>query len=176
MTNQSPLHQLTMTYTPEQDRVMLRIGTGEKTEYQLWLTRRFVRVMWAALVKTIEMDPDLKKDLNTDVRDAVMAMDHQEQVQGSDFGQTHAAENVNLTSNTGPLLVVGGNVTPVNGNLTRINFKTANGMGIEFGLNKQLLHALCHMMITSAQKAEWDLDLAIGDPQVMVPENAGQVH
>jgi len=172
----APLHQLTMTYTPEQDRVLLRIGTSENTEYQLWLTRRFVKVMWGALVQTVGMDPEIKKDLTPDVRDAVIAMDHQEQVQSSDFAQSHAEENVNLTSNTGPLLVVGGNVKPVNGNLTRINFKTSNGMGIEFGLNKQLLHALCHMMITSAQKAEWDLDLTIGDPQVMVPQNASQVH
>ena len=97
-------------------------------------------------------------------------------MQASDFSQKHNEENTNLTSNTGPLLVVGGQVKPVNGDLTRINLKTDNGMGIEFALNKQLMHALCHMMITSAQKAEWDLELAIGDPQVMVPEDAQRVH
>ncbi|MDD9878868.1 MAG: hypothetical protein OXR84_15650 [Magnetovibrio sp.] len=172
----APLHQLTMTYTAEQDRMLLRIGTGENTEYQLWLTRRFIKVMWGALIQTMERDPEMNRDLMPSVRDAVMAMEHQEQVQASDFSQKHNEENTNLTSNTGPLLVVGGQVKPVNGDLTRINLKTDNGMGIEFALNKQLMHALCHMMITSAQKAEWDLDLIVGDPQVIVPEAAEQVH
>ncbi|MEK9722938.1 MAG: hypothetical protein VW405_05565 [Rhodospirillaceae bacterium] len=172
----SPLHQLTMTYSPEQDRVMLRIGTKEKTEYQLWMTRRFVRVMWGALVQTIERNPELAKGVMPDVKKALMAMEHQESIQASDFSQEHAKGNVNLTSNTGALLVTGGQVKPVNGNLTRIKLNTENGTGIEFSLNKQLLHALCHMMVTSAQTAEWDLDLAIGDPQVVVPQDARHVH
>ena len=155
---------------------MLRIGTKEQTEYQLWMTRRFVRVMWGALVQTIERDPNLAEGMMPDVKQAVMAMEHQESIQASDFSQEHAQDNVNLTSNTGALLVTGGQVKPVNSDLTRINLKTSAGTGIEFALNKQLLHALCHMMVTSAQTAEWDLDLSIGDPQVVVPADAGQVH
>ena len=173
----SPLHQLTMTYSPDQDRVMLRIGTKENTEYQLWMTRRFVRVMWGALMQTMERDPNLSKDLLPDVKEAVMAMEHQESVQAADFSQEHAKENVNLMSNSGALLVVGGQVKPVNADLTRINLKTDKGTGIEFALNKQLLHALCHMMITSARTAEWDLELAVGDPNVVVPAgDPKQVH
>lgn len=155
---------------------MLRIGTKEQTEYQLWMTRRFVRVMWGALVQTIERDPALSEGLMPDVKKAVMAMEHQESIQAADFSQDHAKDNVNLTSNTGALLVTGGQVKPVNGDLTRINLKTEAGTGIEFSLNKQLLHALCHMMVTSARTAEWDLELAIGDPQVVVPADAGQLH
>ena len=197
----SPLHQLTMTYSPEQDRVMLRIGTKENTEYQLWMTRRFVRIMWRALIQTIERDPNLAKDWVPEdrvpkaqapkdrvpkdrvpkdqvpeVKDAIMAMQHQESVQNSDFSQKHAKGNVNLMANTGALLVIGGQVKPVNEDRTRINFKTDKGTGIEFFLNKKLLHALCHMIIKSAQRAQWDLDLAVGDPNVMMPADAAQIH
>ena len=192
----SPLHQLTMTYSPEQDRVMLRIGTKENTEYQLWMTRRFVRIMWRALIQTIERDPNLAKDWVPEdrvpkdraskdqvpkdnipeVKDAIMAMQHQESVQNSDFSQKHAKGNVNLMANTGALLVIGGQVKPVNEDRTRINFKTEKGTGIEFFLNKKLLHALCHMIIKSAQRAQWDLDLAVGDPNVMMPADTAQIH
>ena len=197
----SPLHQLTMTYSPEQDRVMLRIGTKENTEYQLWMTRRFVRIMWRALIQIMERDPNLAKDwLPEDrvpkdqvpkdqvprdqvprdqvpeVKDAIMAMQHQESVQNSDFSQKHAKGNVNLMANTGALLVIGGQVKPVNENRTRINLKTDKGTGIEFFLNKKLLHALCHMIIKSAHRAQWDLDLTVGDPNVMVPADASQIH
>ncbi len=173
----APLHQLTLTYDPVQDRMLLRIGTADGTEYQLWLTRRFVKVLWGALMQTLDGNPELGKDLLPDVRDAVKAMDHQEAVQSSDFTQSHAKDNVNLTSNTGPLLITGGQVKPVDGENTVLALKTADNMSVQFGLNKQLLHALCHMMITSAHKAEWDLDLQVGDPQVFVPDTpAGVVH
>ena len=202
----TPLHQLTMTYSPEQDRVMLRIGTKKNTEYQLWMTRRFVRIMWRALIKIMESDPNLAKnqipqDKETrdssakdqatkdevpkekitneqapEVKDAIMAMQHQESVQNSDFSQKHAKGNVNLMANTGALLVIGGQVKPVNADRTRINLKTDKGTGIEFFLNKKLLHALCHMIIKSAQRAQWDLDLTVGDPNVMLPADASQIH
>ena len=197
----SPLHQLTMTYSPEQDRVMLRIGTKENTEYQLWMTRRFVRIMWRALIKIMERDTNLAKDWVPEdrvtedrvpkdraskdqvpkdnipeVKDAIMAMQHQESVQNSDFSQKHAKGNVNLMANTGALLVIGGQVKPVNEDRTRINLKTDKGTGIEFFLNKKLLHALCHMIIKSAHRAQWDLDLTVGDPNVIVPADASQIH
>jgi hypothetical protein len=58
-----------------------------------------------------------------------------------------------------------------------LSLKTADNMSVQFGLNKKLLHALCHIMISSAQKADWDLDLTVGDPQVFVPDTpAGVVH
>lgn len=172
-----PLHQLTITFDPEQDRMLLRIGTAENTEYRLWLTRRFVKVLWGALMQTLDRNPELRDDVLPDVRDAVKAMEHQEAVQASNFSQSHAKSNVNLTSNTGPLLVTGGQVKAVDDENTMLNLKTSSGMGVQFGLNKQLLHALCHMMISSAQTADWDLDLQVGDPSVFVPDTPeGVVH
>ncbi len=53
----SALHQITMSYAPEEDRLLLRISTADKTEYQLWLTRRFVGVLWTALMKRKEKQP-----------------------------------------------------------------------------------------------------------------------
>ena len=62
-----------MNYSAEQDRLRLRVGTTDKKEYQFMLTRRFVRVLWAALIKVLEKQPDLKRDLMPRVKKAVMA-------------------------------------------------------------------------------------------------------
>ena len=189
------LHQLTLTYSAQQDRLMLRISTKEHNEYQLWLTRRFVRAFWKGLLEAIERDPSLSKDLMPKVKKAVMAMEHQKSIQESDFSQKHATDNVNLTpkitrefspkqskdnlsttSGAEVLLVTGAQVKQVTGNLTRIKLKTEVNNAIEFSLNKKLLHALCHMMVSSTQKAGWDLNLTIGDPQVVIPADANQIH
>ena len=189
------LHQLTLTYSAEQDRLLLRISTKEHSEYQLWLTRRFVRTIWKGLVKTIEREPTLPQGLMPKVKQAVMAMEHQKSIQDSDFSQKHASDNVNLnpriargispqhpkdtgspTLGAAALLVTGAQVKPLNENITRIKLKTEANTAIDFSLNKKLLHALCHMVVTSSQKAGWDLNLAIGDPQVIFPTNTNQVH
>ena len=82
-----------MIYSSEQDRILQRIGTAEKSEYQLWLTRRFIKVLWGALMTTMEKDTELEKDLIPEVHDAMLAMQHQEALQTSYFNQTHAIDN-----------------------------------------------------------------------------------
>jgi hypothetical protein len=36
------------------------------------------------------------------------------------------------------------------------------GEGIELVLNEQILHSLCKLIIDTAQKAQWNLDLSFG--------------
>ncbi len=153
----------------------MRIGTSEQSEYKLWLTRRFVRVLWGALTKIMERDAEFKNDLLPEVRDALLAMAHQEAVQSSDFAQSHVDTNRDLTSNTGPLLVTGGALTPVKSGHTRLKLDMENGTSINVALNKQLMHAFCHMAISTTFKAEWDLELAVGDPS-LVSADASKVH
>ncbi len=166
------LHQITMSFSPEEDRILLRISTTDGSEYQLWLTRRFIRVLWGALLQTLERDPELKKAVMPEVKDAIMGMRHQEALASSDFEQPHQDGKRNLTSNTGPLIVTGGTVTPMKNGTTRLTFATADGKGINFSLDEKLLHATCHLIISTTQKAEWDLDLMIGDPTVIAADKS----
>ena len=223
----APLHQLTLTFDPIEDRMLLRIGTAKNTEYHLWLTRRFIKVLWEALMKTLDRtiefrEPSAKQDKNRQkdignagkdksegrrsddtnkeksegghndeagrisndesnsddignnssqlVRNKVKAIEHKEAIQTSDFSKKHSKGNVNLTSKSGPLLVVGCRVKSLNEQNTLLSLKTADGMGIQFGLSKKLLHALCHMMVSSSNKAQWNLVLEVGDPKVFAPD------
>ncbi len=171
----SALHQLTMTYAPEQDRILFRITATDKTEYQLWLTRRFVRVLWGALKQTFERDQNLKSAITKEVKDAILGMAHQEAIQNTDFATPATTETTNITSNTGPLLVTGGSVNPGD-KLTGLKFTTIDGTDVRFQLNQQLLHAFCHLIITTSMRADWDLDLALGDADVVVPAGEARVH
>lgn len=172
----SQLHQLTMSFLPEQDRMLLRISTGDGIEYQFWLTRRFIKILWRALLQVLERNPKLGGDLLPGVRDAILAMQHQEMIQTADFSQKHNEGNVQRTSNAGPLLVVGGTVSAIDDQQTRITLKTEDGNGVAFGLTKQLLHALCHMVISTTHQAEWDLDLTVGDAAAVVVPDRANVH
>lgn len=170
------LHQISMRYEPVEDRLLLRIGTSEQLEYQLLLSRRFVKVLWGALMKTLEHYPDVKADLAPAVKNAVLAMQHQEAVQASEFEVPYAKDNRNLMSNTGPQLIVGGKVTVDKKNIAAVTLRTKDGTDIRFTLNKQLLHALCHLIVSTAARAEWDLNLTVGDGNVVVPEKRAHLH
>lgn len=174
----SALHQMTMSFSAEDDRLLLRMSTTDKTEFRFWLTRRFVRVLWGALIKTIENKPDIKRAIQPAARRAVMALEHQQAVGKSDFSRAHEAGHQDVTKGTGPLLVIGGSVTPAKGKsgLTMLNLQTRGGPEVKLGLNNNLLHALCRLLIDTTTHAGWDLGLTVGDAAVLAPGDRTRVH
>lgn len=175
------LHQMTMSYSPVEDRLLLRVSTTAHDEHQIWLTRRFVRVLWPALVKGVEeqsLPPETIAQPTTTpkVRQAVMAMQHQEALQTTDMTQKHDEEKVNKPSTVKPMLAVGGQCVPQKGGGMRLNLKTREGLQVGLNLNQQLLHAFCHQLETLTRKAEWGLSVGVGDPNVAVPEGKRAVH
>lgn len=186
----STLHQISLSYLDEEDRLLMRISTTGKSEYHFLLTRRFVSVLWPALIAVIEKeDPEAKRALMPAARKAIMAMQHQEAIAESDFTRGHDEGAKTLTPD--PLLVIGGSVKPSRKGITRLIFKTQakrrgaakaatgtqNGAEIKISLNKTLLHALCKLLIETTMKAGWGLGLAVGDPAaVAVPEDKAKVH
>jgi hypothetical protein len=114
----SALHQMTMSYVAEEDRILFRLSTKDKKEYRMWLTRRFIGVLWGALGNTFAAKEDLVRITDNAVKDAVLGMKHQEAVQNT----------------------------------------------------------LCHLIVTTCQRAGWNLDLTLGDPNVVVPTGEALVH
>ena len=107
------LHQIGLSYDGVEDRLVLRVSSTDKSEWRLALTRRFVRLLWQALVGILEKHPDIRADLMPRVKEAMLAMQHQAAVQSADMGRAYAEDNRDLTSNTGPQLVTAARVTPI---------------------------------------------------------------
>jgi hypothetical protein len=172
----SALHQITMSFLAEDDRLLMRVSTTDKNEFHFLLTRRFVNILWPALMTVIEKeDPASKQNLMPGARKAVTAMKHQEAIAESNFSQTHDEDTKQLTPN--PLLVTGGSVNPGKQGVTGLTFKTQGGAEIKISLNKTLLHALCRLLIETTMKADWDLGLVVGAAAgIMVPEDKTQIH
>ena len=47
------IHQLSVNYLQEQDRILLRINTSAGEELRLWLTRRLTLNLWPMLTKIV---------------------------------------------------------------------------------------------------------------------------
>ena len=69
------LHQMNLEYSASQDRLVLKINTTDKQEARLYLTRRFTRELWDALIKILADQPEIKKQANPEVKKAMMAFE-----------------------------------------------------------------------------------------------------
>ena len=50
-----------MSFMAENDRLLMRVSTTDKNEFHFLLTRRFVNILWPALMTVIEKeDPAYK--------------------------------------------------------------------------------------------------------------------
>ena len=78
------LQQINLKFDAAQDRLLLRMRVGEE-EVRLWLTRRYIRLMWGALVKLLGQVPEVVAQPEPKARRAVIAFQHQAAVQQSDF-------------------------------------------------------------------------------------------
>src|SRR6266568_9578510 len=47
------IHQLSVTYVAEQDRILMRVNTAAAEEMRLWLTRRLMLGLWPLLSKLL---------------------------------------------------------------------------------------------------------------------------
>ena len=47
------IHQLSVNYLAEQDRILMRVNTAASEEMRLWLTRRLMLGLWPLLSKLL---------------------------------------------------------------------------------------------------------------------------
>ena len=204
------LHQISMKYIVEQDRILFRLGTTKNTEYQMWFTRRLVNILWDSLHSHLSEDTEIElledftspsttdnssndqalidekktsnkltitnqkvKSLSGEAKEALLGMQHQEAIQKTNFKKAHKKDNTILTAKTGPLLIASGTVSSEKGNIAKINLIAVGGAKLQFGLSKKLLHAFCQLLISSTKKANWNLNLSVGDGNV-APSFDGQ--
>jgi len=171
------LRQILVGYTPEEDRLLLRFATSEQIEIRLFLTRRFVQMLWEALVRIMEERPDLKVALKPEAKKAVLSFEHEEAVRSGTYIKRFDDEEA-LSQPLGktPLLVTGAHCKPLAGGATQVGFRTRGGKTITVNLEKKLLHSLCHLLVGACQKAEWDLELTLGDVPAAPAEAGDQLH
>ena len=106
-----------------------------------------------------------------------MAMEHQEALGAADFTRSHEKDYQDMTKKSGPLLIVGGTVKQDKAGIAQLIFQPKNGGEINLRLNKKLLHALCGLLIKSSRRADWNLDLTVGDAtNLIIPEDKTPAH
>jgi hypothetical protein len=158
------LHQLNVTISNEEDRLLLRVSTTAKHEYRLWLTRRFVRALWDLLVKAVERHAGAAVLGDEEVRKALLSFQHEAAVKGADFKTAYAAAEFDCPFGEKPVLLIGAQLKAGRAGSFEMTLQTIDDRSVSVRLDAKLLHSLCSILSTATKKAEWGLDLRVGTP------------
>ena len=162
------VHQLSISYLPEQDRILARVNTSENKELQFWVTRRLalglmpvmerIQTEHAALqggpatAQLAAADPIAKK--------AIADFQRNETLRGADFSTPYNAPPVNEPLFGGPLLITDINIAPLDGGRLRLNCieklsENPQQRTFELALSQTLAHAFMHLLDLAVVKSLW---------------------
>ena len=154
------LHQLKIDFNAEHDRLLMLVSTDDGAEVRLWLTRRFVRLLWPLLVKLAEeASPRIKVQASAEARKALLGIEHQKAVQKADFSKPFQQSAKSTPLGADPLLLARIQTGNDPKGLPVVALHPTNGQGITLTLDEVLLHSVCRLLQAAVTKSDWDMEL-----------------
>jgi hypothetical protein len=164
------IHQLSVTYQAEQDRVLLRVNSTSGEEMRLWLTRRLMLGLWPLLTR-LQTDQVLKMEsagaeiqrADEELRTMLAEFRKEELLQRADF-QTPYEDKPNLPLGAEPLLVTDVDASPLPNGRLRLGFNEraaagagagAKPRGFQVELDPKLTQGLMHLLDQALTQSGW---------------------
>lgn len=161
------IHQLSVTYLAEQDRILVRINTASAEEMRLWLTRRLMLGLWPLLSKLLTKhllkleaagtsldtaDEDLKKML-ADFR-------KEEFLRHADFETPYKEDQAVLPLGEEPLLVTDVDASPLPNGRLRLSFnekppEAEKPRSFQMEMEPKLMQGLMHLLEQALGRSQW---------------------
>jgi hypothetical protein len=170
------IHQLSVRYLPEQDRILLSVNTTVGQEFDIWLTRRITLALWPQLNRMatdhFAVPAQAQSDgfvdlttLDTGTRKVLADFRRQELLQTADFETPYRTGQGTRPLGETPLLATEITMTPVTpipakGQQADIHFKEHLGAnsahrGVQLALQPQLIFSLMKMLDQAMGHAQW---------------------
>ncbi len=155
------LQQIKIDFSPEQDRLLLRLASDDHSEVLLWLTRRCVRLLWPLLMKTAESTPGIALQPVPEARQALLGMQHERALSRADFSRPYDDAARARPLGAEPILIARiDSARSADGNHV-LALLPREGQGINLALDDTLLHGLCKLLQDAVAKADWEMQLEV---------------
>ena len=162
------VHQLSITYVPEQDRILVRVNTQEGRELQFWFTRRLTlgfsslldRMVTDHLARPAGVEASRLAGMDELAKMAVAQFQRSETLKSADFATPYRVSEANVPLFESPLLVTEINLAPLGHNQLRMRCaeKLTGGAGsrnFQMTLSEQLVHAFVHLLERALKQSQW---------------------
>jgi len=161
------IHQLSVTYLAEQDRILVRVNTTAAEEMRLWLTRRLMLGLWPLLSRLLAThllrletagasleaaDEDLKRMLADFRKDEFLRQ--------ADFETPYQASQPQLPLGEEPLLITDVDASPLPNGQLRLSFNErrpadAQPRSFRMEMEPKLMQGLMHLLEQALARSQW---------------------
>lgn len=171
------IHQLSVRYQLEQDRILMSLNTVEGHEMQVWLTRRIILGLWPLLnrlaIDHYAVPADAKSDgfvdlnaLDQKTRTLLADMRRQEVLQTLDFQTPYKSGSGSKPMGDVPLLVTEINLTPLPTGSLHLRFhekleSDAPARSFEMQLPAEIVFSLLQLLGVAVQQTQWNTVSAV---------------
>ena len=167
------LHQIKIEFNAEQDRLLMRLASGDHAEVLLWLTRRCVKLLWPLLVKMAESAPGIALQPAPEARQALLDMERERALAKADFASPYKEAGREPLLGAEPILVARMHTDRNDRGQSVLALLPLEGQGVNLALNDTLLHGVCKLLQDAVEAAGWDMKLAL--PTSFVPGTTDSV-
>lgn len=159
------IHQLSVAYHLDQDRILVQINTQTGEALRLWLTRRLVLNLLPTLNQaTARVTSSSTPMASQDELGQKMLMEFmkQESVSQADFKTPFKSEAAAFPLGAEPLLVTHMQMTPVGNGALQIGFEerlstSSNPRGFQITLESTMLLSFIHLFEVAIQTSQWGI-------------------
>ncbi|MBR7801297.1 hypothetical protein [Undibacterium fentianense] len=165
------LEQLNLTYLPQEDRILLRIGffvkdaDPEKQEVQIFFTRRMLQRMWPTLMEAIGSHMRLNRPETAFASDELVNLEHKKAVdtikEKGNFSQAYDADKRKSMNGERPLLLETIKFHLKPDAPLWLQFITPENGSIDLKLETSLIHGFCKLLIDAERASGWGLELSL---------------
>lgn len=174
------IHQLSLNYQQEHDRILMRINTTAGEELRLWFTRRLSLGLLPLLAKTVaeqvarldaakpgHISPSAMADAQT--KQMLAEFKREESLQKADFQTPYNEQPAKLPLGAEPLLVTEVNITPLPTGQLQLKFNeivpgAGAPRGFQVSLEQNLVHGFLHLLDKAVQTSQWTQAVGMAMP------------
>lgn len=157
----TPPMQLSVSFIPEEDRLLLRLGFDSQ-QAAFWLTRRFVRLAWPVLTQGVRYGPPAGGTapppvLNDAVREELHAFQREAVLQQADFATEYDAQRTPVWDT--PVLATEFSLQTNAQGAPVMAIRNGAGVGVELVLDVGMHAGLARLIEQAVAQSGWDLEL-----------------
>ncbi len=168
------IHQLSVTYLAEQDRILVRVNTAAAEEMRLWLTRRLMLGLWPLLSKLLtkhllklEAAGSSLDTAGEDLKKMLADFRKEEFLKHADFETPYEENQPQLPLGEQPLLVTDVDASPLPSGRLRLSFNerppgTEKPRSFQMEMEPKLMQGLMHLLEQALGRSQWSESFALG--------------
>jgi hypothetical protein len=153
------LHQIKIDYVSEQDRLLMQLATSDANEVRMWMTRRFVRVLWPLLIKLAEEASPGSARADPEARLALLNLEHEEAMARADFPSPMTTQRAPCRSAPSRCCSPGSRPAATRPARLVVAMHPVEGQGATLTFDSVLLHG--RKLLQAAVEERWDMELKL---------------